>query len=68
MSLLKNRFSLCLVIAAVLLVNAYFCSVSVVWMMAFCILAPMTLSWILRRFMDEHDYAEDLENADWRND
>lgn len=68
MPLLKNRVSLYLIIAAALLVGGYFCSVSVVWMMTFCILAPMTLGYVLRLFMDEHDYTDEFVDADWRND
>lgn len=68
MSLLRNQSSLYFIIAAALLVGGYLCSVSVIWMMAFCILAPMTLGYILRRFMEEHDYTDEFEEADWHND
>lgn len=68
MSLLKNRFYLAIVAVAVLLVCCYLCCASVMWIMMFCVLAPMLLGYVLRRFIEEHDYTDEIEDADWQSD
>lgn len=68
MLLLKKRQSQYLIIVAALIVGCYFCTMSVEWMMAFFILAPMLVGYVLRTFVEDHDYADDFQDADWRND
>lgn len=71
MSLLKNRYYLYLVIVAALVVGSYLCSVSVICMMAFCFVAPLLLGYMLRQFLDDHDFSDELSDdgldAKWRS-
>lgn len=69
MSLMKNHHSLSL-LAAISAVAAacYLCTISIVWVMTLCILGPMVLGCVLRRFSDDCGCIDEFEDAAWRND
>lgn len=71
MSWLKNRYYLYLVAVATLIVGSYLCSVSVICTMAFCFLAPLLLGYMLRRFLEDHDFSDELNeaglDAEWKS-
>ena len=68
MSLMRNHGCLLLAILAATVLACYLCTVSVVWVMMMYIIVPILLGCALRKFMDEHDYSDEFEDADWRND
>ena len=68
MSLMRNHHYMLLAIVAAAVLACYLCTVSVVWAMTLCIIAPMLLGYALRKFMDENDYSDDPADAEWRND
>ncbi len=65
MSLMNNRFSFAFVVAAAFILGAYLCTVSVVWMAIYCVIAPMLLSYTLQRFEADHDNSDEFGNPDW---
>ena len=60
MSLLKNRYYLYLAFASALIVGGYLCTVSVLWTMVYCFAAPMLLGHLLRQYLDDHDFADEI--------
>lgn len=68
MSLMRNHPYWLFAIAAAIVFACYLCTVSVVWAMTLCIIAPMLLGYALRRLTDDHDYSDEFEDADWRKD
>ena len=63
--LLKNHLFVITLLVAAFAVNAYLCSISIVWLMTFCILGPQFLLHILSRFVDEAEHTDEYEDFDW---
>lgn len=61
MTLFKNRNYQFFILAAVLAAGGYFCTVSLLWSMAFfCVLVPLVLGNMLSRYLEDHDYSTEL--------
>lgn len=71
MFLLKNRYCLTVAAIATLLFAYYLCTNSIIWTMVFIVLGPALLGRMLSRYLEEHDYSEEVRgyymDAEWES-
>ena len=69
--ILKNHNYIYLIWAVVLAVGAQLCSISVEWSIAYCFVAPTAIGLILRKYLNDHDFDEELiqnyVDAEWES-